>query len=120
MVEENIKNILEDYKEETKRHFDVVAEDFISQTKIIAESLSGIQKQLITLREIIVKNTEAIVDLQTQVIAIREMVAKNTENIEIIKTDTQFIKQGLKQKVDRDEFAVLEKRVSMLEAKLNQ
>jgi len=24
MVEENIKNILEDYKEETKRHLDVV------------------------------------------------------------------------------------------------
>ena len=97
MVEENIKNILEDYKEETKRHFNIVAEDFVSQTKIIAESLSDIQKQLI---------------------GIREMIAKNTENIEIIKIDIQFIKQELKQKVDRDEFAVLEKRVSLLEAKL--
>ena len=97
MVEENIKNILEDYKEKTKRHFNIVAEDFVSQTKIIAESLSDIQKQLI---------------------GIREMIAKNTENIEIIKIDIQFIKQELKQKVDRDEFAVLEKRVSLLEAKL--
>ena len=51
MVEDNIKNILGDYKEETKRHFDVVAEDFISQTKIIAESISDIQKQLIAIRE---------------------------------------------------------------------
>ena len=31
MAEENIKNILENYKEETKRHFDVVAEDFVSR-----------------------------------------------------------------------------------------
>ena len=118
MAEENIKNILEDYKEETKRHFDVVAENFISQTRLIAESLSGIQEQLVALREIVIKNTEAIADLQTQVVAMREMVAKNTKNIEIIKMDTQFIKNELKQKVDRDEFAVLEKRVSLLEEKM--
>jgi hypothetical protein len=31
--------------------------------------------------------------------------------------DIEFIKNDLKQKVGRDEFVVLEKRVSMLEAK---
>jgi hypothetical protein len=55
----------------------VVAEDFKSQIKILAETTGGIQEKLI---------------------AIREMVAKNTEDIEIIKMDIQFIKQELKHK----------------------
>ena len=37
------------------------------------------------------------------------------KNIEIIKTDIEFIKHGLKRKVDVEEFAALERRVSILE-----
>jgi len=43
MVEENIKQVLNDYKEETKRHFDVVAEDLKDGIKLIAEQHSSIQ-----------------------------------------------------------------------------
>ncbi len=39
------------------------------------------------------------------------------EDIEIMKIDIAFIKSGLKQKVDVEEFNVLEKRVAILEAK---
>lgn len=73
-----------------------MVEDFTSQIKLLAESVSGIQEQLI---------------------ALREMVAKNTEDIEIIKADTAFIKNGLKKKVDAEEFEILERRVAILEAK---
>ena len=92
--EENLKGILKEQREEYQRYIGTLSEDFQSQVKLIAESLSGIQKQLV---------------------AIRDMVAKNTEDIEIIKMDIQFIKQELKHKVDLDEFEALEKRVLILE-----
>ena len=116
--EEKLKGILKEHKEDTdakidgiKGHFDtvlkeqeekyqrylgVVAEDFSSQIKLLAESVSGIQEQLI---------------------ALREMVAKNTKDIEIMKIDIAFIKNGMKKKVDTEEFEALETRVAILEAK---
>lgn len=44
-----------------------------------------------------------------------EMIGSMKEDIEIIKLDTEFIKNSLKKKVDLDEFAALERRVSLLE-----
>ena len=82
---EYIKQVLNDYKEETKRHFDVVAEDLKGEIRVVAEQ-----------------------------------VGANTETLEIIKLDLEFIKHELKQKIARDEFASLEKRVSLLEGKLNK
>lgn len=52
--------------------------------------------------------------------ALYEMVARNTEDITVIKSDVSFIKQELKQKVDRDEFNTLERRVIFLENKLKR
>ena len=97
--EEKLKEILEQQRGEYQRYLGVVTESFESQVKIFAGSVSGVQQQLI---------------------AIREMVAKNTENIEIIKMDIQFIKQSFKHKVDLEEFESLEKRVLFLEKKLGQ
>ena len=37
------------------------------------------------------------------------------ENVEVIKLDIEFIKNELKSKVNRNEFAALERRVSLLE-----
>ena len=96
---EEIKKILEDYKDETKRHFDVVAEDLKGEIKTVTEVVS--------------LNAQKIGNLQKNVSEIKD-------DIGIIKVDIEFIKNELKQKVSRDEFVVLEKRVSMLEAKLNR
>ncbi len=93
---EDIKSLFREQTKEIERHIDVLKEDFDDKIKLLAESFSGIEDQLV---------------------AIREMVAKNTEDIEIIKMDIQFIKQELKHKVDRDEFEALEKRVALLESK---
>ena len=92
MAEENLKQ----FSEEIKRHFDVVAEDMSSKIQLVAESVSGIQEQLI---------------------AIRDMVSKNTEDIEVIKMHLESIKQQLRRKVDLEEFEALEKRVLFLEKK---
>ena len=93
---EDIKILLKEHTEEVKRHIDVLKEDFDGKVGLLAESLLGIQEQLV---------------------AIRDMVVKNTKDIEIIKMDIQFIKQELKHKVGQDEFETLEKRVAILESK---
>ena len=99
--EKKFKNILEDQRKEYQNYLGVVAEDFKSQVKLLVESVSGIQEQLI---------------------ALREMVAQNTKDMEIIKvemmtikSDIEIIKNDLKRKVGHDEFEALEKRVSFLE-----
>ncbi len=91
-----IDSVLKEQRQEYQNHLDIMVEDFTSQIKLLAESVSGIQEQLI---------------------ALREMVAKNTEDIEIMKIDIAFIKNGMKKKVDVEEFEALETRVAILEAK---
>ena len=97
--EEKLKIILKEQREEYQRYLGVLEENFESQVKLIAESVFGIQEQLV---------------------AIRDMVAKNTEDIEIMKMDISLIKGSLKEKVDRDEFVSLEKRLCLLEKKLQR
>ena len=94
-----LKEVLKEQRKEYQRYLGVLAESFESQAKLIAESVSGIQEQLI---------------------AIRDMVVKNTEDIEIIKMNIGIIKSDLKEKVNRDEFAVLEKRLYLLEKKVQR
>ena len=92
--EEKLKEILKSQREEYQRYLGVLAENFESQLKLIAESLSGTQKQLIV---------------------IREMVVKNTEDIEMIRMDLHIIKDDLKEKISREEFKIVEKRIDLLE-----
>jgi hypothetical protein len=93
---EDIKKLLKDYKEETKRHFDVVAERLEDKMSVIAEQVAA--------------NSEDIT-------AIKEDLGQVKDDVGIIKMDIEVIKNDLKQKVSRDEFVILEKRVSLLEAK---
>lgn len=93
---EDIKTILEDYKEETKRHFDVVAEDIKGKIETVSEQIAS--------------NTEKLEEHDRR-------FNKIDETLETIKLDIEIIKNDLKQKVGRDEFVILERRVSMLEAK---
>lgn len=92
--EGTLREILAHEREEYQRYIGVLAEDFKSQSRLIAESLSGVQ---------------------TQLIVIRDMVVRNTEDIELIKMELSVIRKDLKEKVGRDEFAVLEARIARLE-----
>jgi len=118
--EENLKGILEEQREEFQRYIGTLSEDFQSQVKLIAESLSGLQKQLLAIREMVAKNTEDIERLKIELIAMRSDITETKKDIEIMKSDIQFIKQGFKRKVDLDEFEALEKRVLILERDQNR
>ncbi len=96
LSEKSLKTILEGQREEYQRYLGVVVEDFKSQIQLVAESMSGMQRQLSI---------------------IRDMVVKNTEDIEIMKMDLHIIKGDLKEKVDRYELKALERRIEILEKK---
>lgn len=84
-----MRKILDEYKKETKQHFDVVAEVLQDRIEMVAEKVGA--------------NTEKLQEHDLR-------FNKIDETLEIIKLDIEFIKNELKQKVSRDEFAALEKR----------
>jgi len=97
--EKELKEILISQRGEYQRYLGVLAENFGSQIKLVIESLKGTQDQLV---------------------ALREMVTKNTEDLEIIKMDLHIIKNGLTEKISREEFKVIEKRIDLLEKKFQK
>lgn len=88
----NLKKLLKEQRQEYQKYLGVLAEDFGSQLKLVAESLVGIQKQLT---------------------AVRDMVAQNTEDIEKIKME--LTQRGEPQLVRRSEFTLLQHRLAKLE-----
>jgi len=51
------------------------------------------------------------------VTALAEMIGGMMEDITIIKDNVEFLKGGIRKKVDAEEFQTLERRVSLLERK---
>ena len=97
--EKKLKEVLKDQREEYQRYLKVVAENFSSQVKVIGKQYGSIQERL---------NEHT------------EMIGSIMENMEVIKSDVEIIKNSLKKKVDLEEFAMLEKRVIILENKLSR
>lgn len=58
---------------------------------------------------------DLVAEQTSQIQEIKNKVDGLVENMEIVKTNLEFIKHALKKKVDVDEFAVLERRVALLE-----
>ena len=76
------------------RNLGVIIENVDSKVGLIAEQYGDIKQTL---------------DSHT------EMIGKIAVDTAIIKEDIEFIKNGLKKKIDIEEFAALEKRVALLE-----
>ena len=128
MAKENLKQ----FKDEICRHFDVVAEDLKSEIQLVVEGVSLNAQKIDSNTQKIDSNAQKIDSNAQKLDSLTGQVALNTEKLTehdlrfdkiddtlgVIKLDIAFIKNELKQKVARDEFAVLERRVSMLEAKL--
>jgi archaellum component FlaC len=82
-----------------KREFGVILESIDSNVKHVVEAVDTHTKQL-----------ERLQGLPQDVEQIRD-------DVEAIKVTLGIMKNDLKQKVDREEFAALEERVNRLEAK---
>ena len=102
----DIKRHVDEKSAETMRHFDVVAEHLTSEIETVAEQVAA--------------NTEKLQEHDQRFNQIDKRFDSVESTLAVVKLDLEFIKNELKQKVNRDEFAALEKRLSMLEIKFNQ
>ncbi|OHA60105.1 MAG: hypothetical protein A2589_00275 [Candidatus Vogelbacteria bacterium RIFOXYD1_FULL_46_19] len=84
-----------------KDQYTVVLEDLRSQFKIFGEGLLGLNQKV-----------------ETKFSVVEKKLDSHTERMGQILLDLADIKYETKQKVDRQEFARLEKRVIMLERKV--
>lgn len=94
MSRPELEKILVKQRKEYERHIGTALESIEGQVRLVAESLGG---------------------LQTQLIAVRDMVAGNTEDIETIMMDMHVVRSDLKERVGRQEFIALERRLTKLE-----
>ncbi|MFA5925296.1 MAG: hypothetical protein WC831_00015 [Parcubacteria group bacterium] len=112
--EKKLKKELLDGMEETfQRHVGILAEDFSTQLKGVADNVSGANKKLDSVMEMVAKNTEDIDVMKGNMNLVQS-------DIDVMKSDISTIKFDLKQKVDLDEFKSLEKRVLFLERKFSR
>jgi len=131
--EQKLKGILKEQKDDFQKHVDkslneqrkeyqnylaIVAEDFKSQVKLIAEQHESIIEKLDSHDAKFISIEEKLDSHDAKFISIEENIGAMKVNIEIMKVDISFIKGGLKQKVDVEDFSALERRVILLEAKM--
>lgn len=81
----------------------VLIEDFTSQIQLVAEDVSGLYGKFDS--------------LEVKVDRMGENLESVKLDVEVIKMDIEFIKHEFKNKVARDEFIVLERRVALLESR---
>ncbi|MBI2514768.1 hypothetical protein HYV91_01075 [Candidatus Wolfebacteria bacterium] len=131
MIKKRTKNKKESTASE--RHFGVILEDIDSKLDLVVEGHAALDtkftKKFDEVNEKLDEHTE-ILNEHTRILgehtrilgehggkidSITEMVVKNTEDIEVMKMDLHIIKNDLKEKIGRDEFSVLERRVATLE-----
>ena len=94
-----LQKILTDQRKDYENYLGILKEDLDTRIDTLAEGW---------------KMTQEKVD------ATFEIVGEIKQDIEVMKADIAFIKNELKQKVDRDEFAFLEKRLILLENKFKR
>jgi predicted nucleic acid-binding Zn-ribbon protein len=121
---EDTRKILEEFRDETIRHFDIVTERMEEKIQILAEQvaantvkLEGHDQRFEKIDQRFEKIDQRFDQIDQRFDQIDQRFEKIEGDLTIIKTDLGSIKQDLKRKVSYDEFAALEKRVISLESK---
>ena len=120
ITEKKLKNILKEQREEFQRYMGVLTEGFNDKIQLVAESVCGIQEQLVIIRDMVVKNTEDIEMIKMDMEIMKSDINTTKVDMEIMKSDINIIKNDLKQKVALEDFNALEKRMILLEAKMRK
>lgn len=92
--------------EDIKRYTGALSEEFQGRVKGVAEQFGGLNTKIDKLQDTVDSHTEMIGSLMT--------------DVSTIKSNMEFLKGALKKKVDYDEFLALERRLSLVEAKVNK
>jgi archaellum component FlaC len=83
------------------RHLGVIVEHTDDKVSLLAEQYGDIKKDIGGIKDTLNSHTE--------------MIGRLNIDVTIIKEDVEFIKSSLKKKIDIEEFAALERRVTLLE-----
>ncbi|MEK7145318.1 MAG: hypothetical protein AAB537_01600 [Patescibacteria group bacterium] len=114
-----------------KRYIGALSENFTKQVGGVAEQWLGVKKDTGEIKEILNTHTEIlqrhglILNHHTEILESHdktlnshtEMIGKVMLDMTILKEDMEFLKGGIKRKVDYDEFLALERRTAILETK---
>ena len=121
ITEKNLEKILDRQREkhqaDFERYIGALNEDYSAQIKGVADSVSGANKKLDVVTEMVAKNTEDIEMIKGSINLMQSDITDLKEDMGVVKSDISTIKFDLKNKVDLDEFKSLEKRVLFLERK---
>ncbi len=97
---------------QAEHHFGVILENIDSKLDLLVEGHQGLDKRIEKLDEKVDGIDEKLEDF-------RKEVSKRFNEVdykfEIVFDELHFIRNDLKEKVSRDEFVLLEKRVAVLE-----
>jgi len=96
----------------------VFIEHVDSNMRLIAEQYGCIQDNISVLQDNISVLKDDVSTIKDTLNTHTDMIGDLAVNLEIVKSDVEFTKTSLKKKVDVEEFALLEKRVAMLEGRV--
>jgi len=121
---QELKQILAEQRKEFQHYIGALMEDSNSKFELLAEQYFDIKKTQSSHTEMIASIKEDVEVMKVDIEVTKEDIQVTKEDIQVMKEDIQvmkedisFIKAGLKQKVDIEEFGALERRVALLEAK---
>lgn len=119
-VPKEVDEILRPYNADIKRHMSALSEDFQGRVKVVAEQFVGLNGKIDNLQHTVDRHTEKIDRLQSTIDSHTEMIGALMTDVSTIKGNVEFLKGGLKKKVDYDEFLALERRLSLVESKVHR
>lgn len=103
---------------ELKRYLGALHEEHMGAIKAMGEQFVDVNRKLDSHTEMIGKLSEDMGVVKTHIEMIKSDLDTVQSDVEVMKSDLGIIKNDLKQKVDRTEFATLERRVTRLESKV--
>ena len=117
----DITKLIKEEARKTREHVDKKNQETQDRFGVIAEDLhhgfDTVAEQLGTVSELVTGNMTAITKIQETLEGHGAKLDAIEGTLGVMQQDISFIKNELKQKVDRDEFAALEKRVGQLETR---
>ena len=102
-VRRYMKQVVQESNKNSERYIGIVAEEFQSQLKGVAENVSGLHEKVDSMQ----------VDLET----VKNDVGVLKTNVSVLKYDVEEIKITLRSKADLKDLVALDKRVVVLESK---
>lgn len=117
-IDASVDKAKKEFSEESHRYMKVLSEEFQGRVSEMGKRFDDVDKRFDDVDRRFDGVDKKISGFGETLNSHTEMIGKLAIDVEIIKNNVEFLKGGLKKKVDYDEFLALEKRMSVLESKI--